>query len=140
MCRRSCCDKSGGQGLGIAAVAIIMGAAFIAARIGPAVARVVHIALEVIRVVALTTGIVVVFAVLAGAVMTITRWQSRRHAALAPSWVQRVDSSDQEHVEPADHRPACLACGGSGTVLRAISGSRYQPSECPVCEPARRVG
>jgi len=140
MCRRSCCDKSGGQEIGIVAVAIIMSAAFIAAWIGPAVARVVHIALEVIRVVALTTGMVVVFAVLVGAVITITRWQLRRHAALAPSWFQRVDSSDQEHVEPADHRLACLACGGSGTVLRVISGSRYQPSECPVCEPARRVG
>ena len=56
MCRPSCCDNSGGQGAGIAAVALIMGAALIVAKIGPIVAKIVHVALEVIRIAALTTG------------------------------------------------------------------------------------
>jgi hypothetical protein len=34
----------------------------------------------------------------------------------------------------------CLACGGTGTVLRAITGSRYQPQPCPVCEPVQKAG
>jgi hypothetical protein len=139
MCRRSCCDKSGGQGFGIAAVVVILGAAFIAARIGPTVARAVHIALEVIRVVALTTGMVVVFAVLAGAVITITRWQLRRKAIAANQ--TRVVSSPSIRLSAPDSRPAdCLACGDTGMVLRLTSGERYQPSECPVCEPTQRVG
>jgi hypothetical protein len=139
MCRRSWCDKSGGQEFGIVAVAIIIGAAFIAARIGPATARVVHTALEVIRVVALTTGMVVVFAVLAGAVITITRWQLRRKAIAANQ--TQVVSSPEHPAFSTDTRPAdCLACGDTGMVLRLISGERYQPSQCPVCEPARRVG
>jgi hypothetical protein len=140
MCRQSCCDKSGGQGAGVAAVVLIIGAALVAAKIGPAVARVVHIALEVIRVVALITGMVVVFAVLAGATITITRWQLRRKAIVA-NQTRVVASPTIRLSPPRSSRPAdCLACGDTGMVLRAISGSRYQPSECPVCEPARRVG
>jgi hypothetical protein len=41
MCRPSCCDKSGGRGAGIAAVAIIIDAALVAAKIGPIVARII---------------------------------------------------------------------------------------------------
>ena len=62
MCRPSCCDNSGGQGAGIAAVAIILGAALIAAKIGPIVAQIAYIALEVIRIAVLTTGLVLALA------------------------------------------------------------------------------
>ena len=56
MCRPSCCDKPRGQGAGIAAVALIIGAALVAAKIGPIVARIVHIVLEVLRIAALTAA------------------------------------------------------------------------------------
>jgi hypothetical protein len=140
MCRRSCCDKSGGQGAGVAAVVLIIGAALVAAKIGPAVARLFHIVLDVIRVVALTTGMVVVFAVLAGAAITITRLQLRRKAIVANQ--TPVSASPDIRVSaPRSGRPAdCVACGDTGMVLRAISDGRYQPSECPVCEPARQAG
>jgi hypothetical protein len=139
MCRPSCCDNSGGQGAGIAAVALILGAALIVAKIGPIVARIVHIALEVIRLAALTTGLVLALAVLTWAAITITRWQLRRTTSAASQaqviaapairvWASRVS-------RPAD----CLACGGSGKVLKAIGG-RCQPGACPVCEPAERAG
>jgi hypothetical protein len=52
MCRPSCCDNSRGQGTGIAAVAITLGAAVITAKIGPLVARIVHTALGVLRITA----------------------------------------------------------------------------------------
>ena len=140
MCRPSCCDNSGGQGAGIAAVALILGAALIVAKIGPIVARIVHIALEVIRFAALTTGMVLALAAIAWAAMTIARWQLRRKApaagqtrvVAAPTiWVSASQAS-----RPAD----CLACRGSGQVLRAIDGGRYQPGACPACEPARLAG
>ena len=140
MCRPSCCDKSGGQGAGIAAVALIVGAALIVAKIGPIVAPIVPIALEVIRFAALTSGLVLALAAITWAAITITRWQLRRTApavsqtrvVAAPAiWVSASQAS-----RPAD----CLACGGSGQVLRAIDGHRYQPGACPVCEPARRAG
>ena len=54
MCKPSCCDNSGGQGAGIAAVALILIGTLIVAKIGPIVAGIVHIALEVIRIAALT--------------------------------------------------------------------------------------
>ena len=120
MCRPPCCNDSGGQGTGIAAVALIMVAALVAAKIGPIVARVLHTVAEVIRLVALTTGVVV---------------------ALAANATQMVTASTIR-VQPSQpsYSADCLACGGTGTVLRAIGSGRYQPGECPVCEPITRAG
>jgi hypothetical protein len=141
MCRPSCCDNSRGQGAGIAAVAIITGAALIVAKIGPIVARIIRIALEVIRFAALTTGLVLALAAITWTAIMITRWQLRRtaHAAgqtqviAAPA----IRVSASRVSGPAD----CLACGGGGTVLKAIGdGSRYQPGACPVCQPAKWAG
>ena len=138
MCRPPCCNNTGGQGAGIAAVAFIIGAALVAAKIGPVVAGIVHTVLEVIRLVALTTGLVVALAVVTWAVLALIRWQLRRKA-LAVTRPRVVVTRPWEHTGSAD-RPHCLACGGTGTVLRAISGGWYQPGECPVCEPAHRAG
>ena len=140
MCRPPCCNDSGGQGAGIAAVAVIMVAALVAAKIGPVVARIVHTALEVIRLAALTTGLVVALAAITWAAITITRWQLRRRA-LAANATQMV-TAHTIRVQPSQptHSADCLACGGTGTVLRAIGSGRYQPSECPVCEPITRAG
>ena len=138
MCRPPCCNNTGGQGAGIAAVALIIGAALVAAKIGPVVAGIVHTVLEVIRLVALTTGLVVALAVVTWAVLALIRWQLRRKA-LAVTRPRVVVTRPWEHTGSAD-RPHCLACGGTGTVLRAISGGQYQPGVCPVCEPVRRAG
>ena len=139
MCRPSCCDKSGGQGAGVAAVAVIIGAALVAAKIGPVVAGIVHTVLEVLRIAALTAGLVLALAVFTWAVIVITRWQLQRRTMVAANLARVVVTRLWEQAEPAD-RPDCLACGGDGTVLRAIGGSRYQPGECPVCEPVQRAG
>ena len=138
VCRPSCCDKNGGQGTGVAAVAIIIGAALVAAKIGPFVVGIVHTVVEVIRLMALTVGLVVALAVFTGAVIALIRWQLRRQA-LAVTRARVVTLHPGENTELAD-RPDCLACGGSGTVLRAISGGWYRPGECPVCELVRRAG
>ena len=140
MCRPPCCNHSGGQGTGIATVAIIIGAALIAAKIGPILARIVHTVSEVIRLAALATGLVVAVAVLTWAAITITRWQLRR-SALAAARTRAVSMPAMRVTATQGSRPAdCLACGGTGTVLRAISGGQYQPGVCPVCEPVRRAG
>src|SRR5690348_9183947 len=113
MCRPPCCNDSGGQGAGIAAVAVIMVAALAAAKIGPVVARIVHTAVEVIRLVALTIGLVVALAAITWAAIVITRWQLRRRAlAAARPRVVTVPATrfSADHVSgPAD----CLACGGT---------------------------
>ena len=138
MCRPSCCNNTDGQGTGIAAVALIIGAALVAAKIGPFVATIIHVALEVIRFAALTTGMVMALTVFTWAAIAMTRWQLRRKA-LAANPIQVTVTRPRAQTRPAD-RPDCLACGGTGTVLRAISSSgRYLPGECPVCEPAWRA-
>ena len=139
MCRPSCCNNSGGQGAGIAAVAIIASAALVVAKIGPIVAQIVHVALEVFRIAALTTGAVLAVAVVTWlAVMTVRRWL-RHHGVQRHAIPHSVNATVWQNV-PAGDRPECLACGGSGKVLQLIDGSRYQPGACPVCEPAQWVG
>jgi hypothetical protein len=140
MCRPSCCNNSGGQGAGIAAVALILIGALIVARIGPIVAQIGHIALEVIRIAVVTAAAVLALAAITWAVVMITRWQLRRTASAAGQTqviaAPAIRVSAGRTSGPAD----CLACGGSGTVLKAIGGSRYQPGACPVCEPIERAG
>jgi hypothetical protein len=138
MCRPSCCENSGGPGAGIAAVAILMVAALIVAKIGPVVAGIIHTVLDVIRLAALTIGVAAAVAVVTWAVVKVTRWQLRHRALIAnPARVMAMRA--WEHIEPSGQRD-CLACGGTGTVLRAIGSGRYRPGACPVCEPARRAG
>ncbi len=140
MCRRpSCCDNSRGQGPGAAVVALILLAVLAAAKIGPIVARIVHTVLEVIRIAALTTGLVLGLAAVTWTAIVITRWQLHRRTALAVARAPMAAERPWEHPGLAG-QPDCLACGGSGMVLRSITGTGYQPQDCPVCEPARRVG
>ena len=137
MCRPSCCDKSGGQGAGIAVVAIILLAALIVAKIGPVVAKIAHIAVELLRIAAETAAAVLAFAALAWLTVMIMRWWLRHRSAQRQASFRPVDTATWQNVQAGD--PAdCLACGGNGQVLRAI-GSRFQPAECPVCEPARQA-
>jgi hypothetical protein len=141
MCRRSsCCNNTGGHGPGIAAVALILLAVVVAARIGPIVARVVHTVLEAIRVAAMTTGVVLALAAVTWAAIVITRWQLQRHTAAADPARVAVSPVIRLSASQSTYPDGCLACGGTGTVLRAITGSGYLPQDCPVCEPARRVG
>jgi hypothetical protein len=141
MCRPSCCDNSGGQGAGIAAVAIILGAALIVAKIGAIVAQIARIALEVIRSAALTAGAVLAVAVAAWLAVSIVRWWLRQRGARRQAIPQPVNGAAWRQMATSDGS-GCLACGGSGQVLRAIDGvgSRYQPGACPVCEPAEWAG
>jgi hypothetical protein len=157
MCsRRSCCGQSGGQGTGIAAAAVIIVAAVAAAKTGPVVAKVTHVAVEVLRIAALTAVTVVVAAVLAWVTVQVTRWWLRHRHAIRQKAPQLV-ITDVPDCEPHgigcacencpdyDELPVgdttgCLGCGGRKTVLRAIDGGRYQADACPVCTPAERAG
>src|SRR5512132_4084168 len=126
MCRQSCCDKAGGQGAGIAAVALILIGTLIVAKIGPIVAQIVHLALEVIRIAALTAGAVLAVAVAAWLAVMTVRWWLRHRSAQRQAIIRPVNATVWQNV-PAGDQPECLACGGSGKVLRAIGGNRYQP-------------
>ena len=139
MCRPSCCNN-GGQGAGIAAVALVMLAALIAARIVRIADRIIHVVLDVIRLVALTTGLVLALAAVAWAAIVITRWQRRRRAFAAARTRVVIMPAIRLPVDQVSGPPGCLACGGTGTVLRAISSTRYQLGECPVCDPVKRAG
>ena len=133
MCRPSCC-KSSHEGAGITAIAVIAAGAIVAVKIGPIVARIIHLAIEVLTIIMLTAASALVCIVLAWLAICIVRWQVRRTHARQTVVLRLVPS------EPIDGKVDCLACGGTGTVLRAITGSRYQPQVCPVCEPAQKVG
>ena len=138
MCRPSCCNNSGGQGAGLAAVAILMLAALIVAKIGPIVAAIINTVLEVIQLTAQTIGATAAVTVLIWVVIKVIRWQFQRRSSVAASQARVFFMPERQQTGSAA-QSGCLACGGTGTVLRAISG-RYQFDQCPVCEPARRAG
>jgi hypothetical protein len=135
MCRPSCCKPSN-DGAGIAAVAVILGGAFAYAKIGPALAKIWHIAVEALTIFTLT-------AASAAAVILVT-WATARIIGSSRAHVQtlpyRVESAAQHHTVQAGGEPGCLACGGTGTVLRAIPSSHYQADRCPVCDPVAWAG
>ena len=135
MCRPSCCKKPPDEGAGIAAVAVIA-AVFAAAKIGPAVARIWHIAVEAVTIFTLTCASAVVVILVTWAVTRIIG--SRR--APRQELPHPVSPGDRYHAAPAGSEPRCLACSGTGTVLRAITASDYRADPCPVCDPAERAG
>src|SRR5213078_1162589 len=113
MCRPSCCNNSGGQGAGIAAVAIIASAALVVAKIGPIVAQIVHVALEAIRIAALTAAAVLAVAVAAWLAVMTVRWWFRHHGSGRHAIPQPVNAWQNVPADP----PECLACGASGKIL-----------------------
>jgi hypothetical protein len=139
MCRPSCCRNDSDPGAGIAAVAILMFAAVMVAKIGPVVAHIIHTVLEVLRLAALTVGVAAAVTVVTWAVIKVTRWQLRRRTSLAVSQARVFVMPERGQTGPAN-QPRCLACGGTGTVLRALGSGHYRPGACPVCVPARRAG
>ena len=135
MCRPSCCKKPPDEGAGIAAVAVIA-AVFAAAKIGPAVARIWHIAVEAVTIFTLTCAAAVTVILVSWAVTRIIgSRRAHRQELPHPVW-----PAAQQHAAPAGSEPGCLACGGTGTVLRAITASDYRADPCPVCDPAERAG
>jgi hypothetical protein len=139
MCRPSCC-KSSNEGAGIAAVAVIAGTAVVAVKIGPIVARILHLVVEVLTIIMLTALTALACIVLGWLTVRLVRWQLRRHSAHSRITLRPVPTAASDHIGQADTEPGCLACGGTGRVLRAISGSPYRAQPCPACEPAKRVG
>jgi hypothetical protein len=135
MCRRSSCCQPSHEGAGIAAVAVVIGAAFAYDKIGPEAARIWHLAVEAVIIFTLgcaaaAAGIVVTWAT----AHYIRTRRTPRQAVLVP-----VPQEAQPSIDQAASQPDCLACGDTGTVLRAI-GNRYQDESCPACQPAHRAG
>lgn len=139
MCRPSCC-KSSGEGTGIAAVAVIGTVVFVAVKIGPIVARILHTIVEVFAILTLTAAGVLTCLLIGWLTVHIVRWRNRQHPHRNVSW-RPSSVPPSRHIGLADGDPPdCIACGDKGTVLRAIGSSRYQATSCPVCEPAAKAG
>jgi hypothetical protein len=138
MCKPSCCKNSssseGSAFAAIAAIAAVGAGAIVAVKIGPIVARILHLVVEVLTIVMLTAATALACIIVGWLTIRIVRWQARRTRARQAITLRPVPA------ELIDTGAGCLACGGTGTVLRAITGSRYQPQVCPACEPAEKVG
>jgi hypothetical protein len=132
MCRPSCCKPSD-EGAGIAAVAVIAGAAVAYAKVGHAVTEVLHTATVVLTVLLLTTvaALAAILVTCATARIIGRRRQVQQQPKLLPV---------RQPITQVQNAPGCLACGDSGTVIRAIGPSHDQVSPCPVCQPVRRTG
>ena len=139
MCRPSCCKKSN-EGAGLAAVAVIAASAVVAVKIGPAVARIMHLVIEVLTIIMVTAMSALACIVLSWLTIRIARWQLRQHHARQQVALRPVPSAARDHAGLHDRAHECLACGDTGTVLRAIGASHYQAQPCPACDLVTRAG
>ena len=139
MCRSSCCKQSN-EGTGIAAVAVIAGGALVAVKIGPIVAKILHLVVEVLTIIMLTAVTALAAIVLGWLTVRALRWRLSRRPAHLRITLRPVPIATPGYIEQTGTEPGCLACGGTGQVLRAIGGSPYQARSCPACEPVRRAG
>ena len=98
MCRPSCCKPSN-EGAGIAAVAAIAGTAYVAVKIGPIVARIVHLVVEVLTLIMLTAASALAAIVLAWLTICIVRWQARRTRARQVAVLRPVPSESQRGAD-----------------------------------------
>src|SRR5215470_7546302 len=111
MCRPSCC-KPRSQAPGVAAVLLIIGAGVVADKIGPHAARIVHDVVEVLRIIALTTGIIIAVAITAWITTRLVRWRLTHRTQ-----VHQVNGTGKVYLRPVRDERSCLACGGNGEVL-----------------------
>ena len=139
MCRPSCC-KSSNEGAGMAAVAVIAGTAVVAVKIGPIVARILHLVVEVLTIIMLTAVTALACIVLGWLTVRVVRWQLSRRPAHPQMRLRPVPTATPEYIGLTGTEPGCLACGGTGQVLRAIGGSPYRAQPCPACDPVHRAG
>jgi hypothetical protein len=158
MCRRSRCDKSGGQGAGVAAVALIIGASILAGKGRHIAGTALHDVAEVLRIAAVTTGVIAAAAITAWIVILLVRWRlrcrqaedrvnarvARARADIAVSLARVLDDETglaqiyAMHDQQAPARtgsPSCPACGGAGEVLRSDGTGRFEARACPECRP-----
>jgi hypothetical protein len=136
MCRRPSCCQPSNEGAGIAAVAVIAGAAYAYAKIGPVAARIWHLAVEAVTIFTLGCAAAAAGIVITWATAHFIRTRRPRRQAVLVS----VRPDTRSSITRADHQPECLACGDTGTVLRAIAPRSYQHESCPACQPTHRAG
>jgi hypothetical protein len=134
MCRPSCC-KPRSQAPGVAAVALVIGAGIAVHKIGHEVAQIAHEVINVLLLIALGTGAAAAVAVTVWVMTWLTFWWLRRQKAQ-----QRQAGSILGQFRSLRSEQACLACGGSGEVLRANGADHFEPRPCPECQPARLAG
>jgi hypothetical protein len=158
MCRRSRCDKSGGQGTGVAAVALIIGAGILAGKGRHIADGVLHAVVEVLRIAAITTGAIAAAAITAWILILLVRWRLRRcqaesqvnakvaraRADIAASLagvlddetgLARIYAMHGQQAPASTGSPSCPACGGAGEVLRSDGAGRFEARACPECRP-----
>jgi hypothetical protein len=134
--RRSCCHPPSNEGAGIAAVAVVIGAAVAYAKVGPEVARIWHLAVGAVLIFTLGCAAAAAGIVITWATAHYIRTQRTPRQAL----VVPVSPNAQSSIGQPGSEPECLACGDTGTVLRAIGNSSYQHESCPACQPTHRAG
>ena len=98
-----------------------------------------HDVAEVLRLLLLTTGILVAVAITAWVTARLARWWLR-HREAQRSHVYQGDHTRKYRLRPVRDEQRCLACGGNGQVLRAHGAGYFEPRACPECQPARLAG
>jgi phosphate/sulfate permease len=118
---------------------LIIGAGVAASKIRPEAQRILHVAAEVLRSIAVITATIVAVAIAAWVLAYLVRWWLR-HRDPQPGKAHPTTVTAWPPARTVTGQRLCLACGGNGEVLRADSVGYFEPRACPECQPARLAG
>jgi hypothetical protein len=135
MCKPSHCNTKSADALGIVAMVVIALAVF--GTVGPIVAAISHVIIEVIKLVAI--------GIASGAMLAVAAWvtvQVMRARAVNRPAPRRYLTPRQEParltVRPPIYEQSCITCGDTGRIIRVIgNGDSFQIRACPECQPAQ---
>jgi hypothetical protein len=139
MCRPSCCNNSshGSGGTGLAIIAILLAAGLVITKIGPAIAEIGHIILNIVRIAALGTGSAVVLAAIIWLAVRHARRPIRQHSS--QQLARDISATYAAGFTPVCEQ-SCLSCGDRGHVIRVIGNGVFLARPCPDCRPAQLAG
>lgn len=135
MCKPSRCNTRSADGIGIIALAVV--ALAVIGTVGPIVAAISHVIIEVAKLVAI--------GIASGTMIAVAAWvtvQVLRARAISRSLSRVYLTARQEPARVTARTPlyeqSCITCGDTGRIIRMIgNGDSFQIRACPECQPAQ---
>jgi len=136
MCKPSHCNTKNTEAVGIVAMVVI--ALAILGTVGPIVAAISHVIIEVIKLVAIGIASGAMIAAVAWATVQVMRARAINRPAPwnylpAQQGPARISRPRLPIIEQS-----CITCGDTGRIIRVFgNGDSFQIRACPECQPAQ---
>jgi hypothetical protein len=137
MCKPSrCCNPKSADAVGIVAMVVI--ALAILGAVGPIVAAISHVIIEVIKLVAIGVASGAMIAAVAWVTVQVMRARAINRPAPRNYVTVWEEPARISRAQIAIDEQSCITCGDTGRIIRIIgNGDSFQIRACPECQPAQ---